>query len=274
MGNTIGAHDVTVSGGEVIARAGTLDVRLAASGDDVRAAQALRFDVFYEELGARGPVGGERIDRDRFDDICDHLIVVDHGTGEDVPRVVGTYRLLPQPVAERSGGFYGATEFDIADLLKRKGGRFLEAGRSCVHADYRNRPTIELLWRGIFTYADRHGSEVIMGCASLPGANPQLLKPQMSVLHHTSLAPEDWRVRPHENVRVETNVLAEGAYDAKTAFRALPPLIKGYVRIGGWFSDGAYADRRFRTTDLLYLLPRERMSPRYRARLGVGSWGA
>lgn len=272
---SITAPEINRHSPDVIARAGSLDVRLAASADDVRAAQALRFAVFVEELGARAVTAvDERIDRDRFDDICDHLIVVDHGDGDAAPVVVGTYRLLTEPVAKRSGGFYAETEFEIADVLVRKGGKFLEAGRSCVHRAYRNRPTIELLWRGIFTYADRNSSDVIMGCASLPGADPKLLKPQMSVLHHTALAPEDWRVRPHDHARVETDVLARDAYDARTAFRALPPLIKGYARIGGWFSDGAYLDTRFRMTDLLYLLPREQMSLRYRKRLGVGSWGA
>ncbi len=278
MGISINAPELRADAdaGEVIARAGTMDVRMATSSGDIEAAQRLRFEVFFEEMGARSvqSVGGARIDKDRFDEVCDHLIVVDHGENGEASQVVGTYRLLMQNVAERTGGFYSANEFDIAPLLERKRdeGPFLELGRSCVHPGYRNRPTIELLWRGILAYADRHGAEVLFGCVSLPGVDPKILRPQLSVLHHHALAPEDWRVRPHAHMRAETNLLAPDAYDAKTAFRALPPLVKGYVRVGCWFSDGAFVDRQFRTTDMLIALPRAQMSPRYKNRLGVGKW--
>lgn len=257
--------------GEHIASAGTLDVRLASRPEEVEAVQRLRFEVFMGEMGAKAD-GEARIDADRFDELCEHLVVMDHA-GE-VPQVIGTYRLLPQAVAEANDGFYSQAEFDIEGLLARKGsdGPFLELGRSCVHPAYRNKPTIELLWRGLTYTANKHGSEVLFGCASLPGTDVDALAEPLSFLHHNCLAPEGWRVRPHENVRVETNRISEANLDVKTAFRALPPLAKGYARAGCWFSDGAYVDQEFGTTDMLIVLPRWQASKRYLARLGTGKW--
>jgi len=262
---------------DVFGRTKTMEVRLAQSDEDLAAAQTLRFEVFFQEMGARAAnntcLAGR--DTDRFDDLCDHLIVTDNSLDDGHVHVIGTYRLLRHEVALNNGGFYTAQEFDIAPLLDRapKGTRFLEMGRSCVHPAYRNRPTIELLWRGILAVANRAGANVLFGCASFPGTNPETLAEQFSFLHQNALAPHAWRVRPHEANRVETNCLEPGSYDEKAAFMALPPLVKGYIRAGAWFSDGACIDHDFGTTDVMLILPRAQISPRYAARLGVGSWG-
>jgi putative hemolysin len=262
---------------DVFGRTPTLEVRLARSDEDLYAAQTLRFEVFYQEMGARAAnntcLAGR--DADRFDDLCDHLIVTDNSLDDGRVHVIGTYRLLRHEVALVNGGFYTGQEFDIEPLLARvpKETRFLEMGRSCVHPAYRNRPTIELLWRGILGVADRAGANVLFGSASFPGTDPDAFAVPFSFLHHNALAPEPWRVRPHENVRIETNRLEPGSYDDKAAFMALPPLVKGYIRAGAWFSDGAYIDHDFDTTDVMLILPRAQISPRYAARLGVGSWG-
>jgi len=258
-------------------RTKTMEVRLAQSAEDVHAAQTLRFEVFFEEMGARAAnntcLGGR--DADRFDDLCDHLIVTDTTADDGKTHVVGTYRLLRHEVALANGGFYTGQEFDIDPLLARvpTGTKFLELGRSCVHPDYRNRPTIELLWRGILAVANRAGANVLFGCASLPGTDADQVAEQLSFLHHHALAPHAWRVRPHAATRVETNRLEPGSFDEKAAFMGLPPLIKGYVRAGTWFSDGAYTDHDFGTTDVMIVLPRGQISPRYAKRLGVGIWG-
>jgi putative hemolysin len=258
-------------------RTKTMEVRLAQSAEDLAAAQTLRYQVFVGELGARvtGPGAVDGRDEDRFDALCDHLIVTDTTEGDGHVHVVGTYRLLRHEVAMANGGFYTGQEFDIGPLLARvpKGTRFLEMGRSCVHPAYRNRPTIELLWRGILAVADRAGANVLFGCASFPGTDPDQLAEQFSFLHHNALAPHAWRVRPHEDVRVETDRLPDWSYDNKAAFMALPPLVKGYIRAGAWFSDGAYTDHNFGTMDVMLILPRAEINPRYAARLGVGSWG-
>jgi len=260
---------------DVIATSGTMSLRLASCEADLYAAQTLRYEVFFEEMGANGTnntcAAGR--DVDRFDDICDHLIVTDEKDGKH--QVVGTYRLLRHEVAMANGGFYTASEFDIEPLLARvpSGTKFLELGRSCVHPDYRNRPTIELLWRGILFWADKSDANVLFGCASLPGTAPEAIKEQLAILHHNALAPEMWRVRPEDKVRVETNCLDEGTYEAKQAFLGLPPLFKGYMRAGCWFSDGAFVDENFNCTDVMIILPSEQLNKKYRARLGVGSWG-
>ncbi len=283
MGITVTLPARKTSDDQVIARSGTMELRLAASEADLYAAQTLRYEVFFQEMGASGAnnacaASPEMMgrDADRFDDLCNHLIVTDIKADDGQVHVVGTYRLLRHEVAMANGGFYTAQEFDIDPLLKRvpEDTRFLELGRSCVHPDYRNRPTIELLWRGILYWADKSKANVLFGCASLHGTEPTELRTQLSVLHHSALAPEMWRVRPHENVRVEMNCLDEGTYDAKKAFLALPPLLKGYMRAGCWFSDGAFVDHQFNTTDVMIILPRAQINPRYRARLGVGAWGA
>lgn len=258
-------------------RSKSMEVRLAESDEDLHAAQTLRFEVFFQELGARG--GNDAClagrDVDRFDALCDHLIVTDNSIGDGHVHVVGTYRLLRHEVALANGGFYTGQEFDIDPLLARApaGTRFLEMGRSCVHPAYRNRPTIELLWRGILAVANRARANVLFGCASFPGTDPDRLAPQFSFLHHNALAPEEWRVRPLEKCRVETNRHEPGSYDDKAAFMSLPPLVKGYIRAGAWFSDGACIDPDFGTTDVMLILPRAQISPRYAARLGVGIWG-
>jgi putative hemolysin len=255
-------------------RSGSLEVRLARGQAEIEASQALRYQVFYEEMSARPSpdMAAKRRDIDDFDAICDHLLVFDHehGGADGGPAVVGTYRLLRQDVAEQHGGFYTAKEFDIDPLIARqpRGTRFLELGRSCTHADYRTKMAIELLWRGIMAYNIRHGIDVMFGCASLPGNDPDALALPLSFLYHQCLAPAEWCVRAHEHLFVEMNRIPKDEIDLKAALRALPPLIKGYVRAGAYIGDGAYIDRQFNTTDVLIILPIERVDPRYKERFG------
>lgn len=262
--------------GATAARIGSLEVRLAGSAAEVRAAQALRYKVFYEELsavpGARTKL--TRRDADRFDPLCDHLVVLDHDRAgsrwRSAPEIVGTYRLLRQDVAERSHGFYTASEFEIAPLLARKRQqRFLELGRSCVLDRYRNRRTVELLWRGIWAYALLHEIDVLFGCASLEGTDPDRLAVPLSFLHHKLRAPEDWRVEARPERRVEMNRVALADIDAAQAIRRLPSLIKGYLRLGAFVGDGAVLDRQFGTTDICVVLPVERIGSRYLGHFGA-----
>ena len=149
------------------------------------------------------------------------------------PAVVGTYRLLRQPLAEEYGGFYTAGEFDIGGLIARHGNlQFLELGRSCVLAPYRNKRTVELLWHGIPGYLRQNRTDVMIGCASLDGTEPKQLALPLSFLHHYARAPEAWRARALPERYVEMNRMSKEAIDPKAALRALPPLIKGYLRLG------------------------------------------
>ncbi|ABS65195.1 conserved hypothetical protein [Parvibaculum lavamentivorans DS-1] len=262
-------------------RKGALEVRLARSAPEIDAAQSVRYRVFYEEMSAKpdAETRARKRDFDRFDDICDHLLVVDHslapageGAGGDLPpeAVVGCYRLLRQEVAEREGGFYTASEFDIAPLLARHSGlNFLELGRSCVLKPYRNKPTVELLWHGIMHYVTEHKLDVMFGCASFEGTNPDALAAPLSYLAHNHAAPDDWKVRALPERYVEMNRMAKEDIDPREALRALPPMIKGYLRAGCYIGEGAVIDHQFGTTDVLILFPVAQISDRYLSKFSV-----
>lgn len=261
-----------------LGRIGSLEVRLARHAAEIRRAQKLRWKVFYEEMQAVAD-GASRLARrdiDAFDAICDHLVVIDHAVIEKPafaaprPAIVGTYRLLRQEVAERHGGFYTASEFDIAGLIARHPGkRFLELGRSCVLPAYRNKRTVELLWHGIWAYVLAHRIDVMFGCASFEGTDPRALSLELSFLHHHAAAPAEWATSALEGRHVGMDRLSREAIDAKRAIAALPPLIKGYLRLGAHIGRGAVVDRQFNTTDVLIILPVSAISSRY-----IGHFGA
>lgn len=262
----------TVGGDPVLGRIGSLEVRLARTVGEVKRAQELRYRVFYEEMAAVADARTlmTRRDSDEYDPICDHILVVDHDTvearafGRRSPRIVGTYRLLRQDTAERAGGFYTSGEYDLQPLLDRKRGlRFLELGRSCVEPPYRNKRTVELLWHGVWAYVLRHRIDVMIGCASLEGTDPRRLALPLSFLHHHARATPDWSVRALSGRYVDMNRMAPEAIDPRGALHALPPLIKGYLRLGAMIGDGAVIDYQFGTTDVCMILPVEKISPRY-----------
>jgi putative hemolysin len=266
---------------QTLGRIGSLEVRLAQTAAEVRQAQKLRYRVFYQE-GSAIPNPGRlfaRRDVDAYDAICDHLLVLDHNARDrqanNRPVVVGTYRLLRQPLAEDYGGFYTASEFDIGDLLARHANlQFLELGRSCVLASYRNKRTVELLWHGISGYLAQNRTDVLIGCASLDGTDPGQLAMPLSFLHHYARAPETWRARALPERYVEMNRMSMEAIDPKAALRALPPLIKGYLRVGCYIGDGAVIDHEFGTTDVLIVLPVSAIKERYRAHFDVDTHAA
>lgn len=255
-----------------LGRMGHLEVRLATGPAEIRKAQALRYTVFYEEMSAVPSPAAAMLKRDAdfYDAICDHVLVLDHSVmvvrpfRKPEPKVVATYRLLRGEVAERNGGFYTAGEFDIDPLLDAQAGRrMLELGRSCVLKPYRNKRTIELLWHGVWTYILQHKIDVMFGCASLEGTDPRQLSLPLSFLHHNCRAPEGWRVRALPERYVEMDRLSASQLDMRAALHALPPLIKGYLRLGAWVGDGAVVDHQFGTTDVFLVLPTERISGRY-----------
>ncbi len=262
---------------KVYGRIGSLEVRLARKKGEIRRAQRLRYKVFYEEMSAVPSALAmlSRRDEDPYDAIFDHLLVVDRGDPAQGrrwgrPRVVGTYRVLRQEVANLNDGFYTQGEYDIAPLIRAKSPdySFMELGRSCVLKPYRNRRTVELLWQGIWTYVREHGVDVMLGCASFEGIDPAAHAQALSFLHHTALAPQEWRVRAHEHLRVDMNMLPPDAVKPRLALKSLPPLIKGYLRLGAFVGDGAVIDHQFGTTDVLIILPVEAIRTRYFAHFG------
>lgn len=264
--------------GTLLGRKAGLVVRTAFGKEEIEAAQHLRYRVFYEELDARPHADMDvRLDVDEFDACCDHLLVVQESEMLDASSIpvsggelVGTYRLLRQTVADANGGFYTASEFDIAPLIARKPGlQFLELGRSCVLKPYRTKPVVELLWQGIWNYVRLHNLDVMLGCASLEGTNPDAHAMPLSFMAQNCVAPDDWRVAALPSRYIEMNRMPPDRVDVKSALKALPPLIKGYLRLGCYIGDGAVVDEQFNTIDVLIVLPVSAIDPRYFAHFGA-----
>ncbi len=258
-------------------RAGNLGVRVAETAEEVDAAQALRFRVFYEEMGAHpdAETQASARDRDAFDAVADHLLVIDHDLGEGPASVVGTYRLIRREAARAAGGFYSAAEYDISPLMALPG-PILELGRSCVDANHRTRGTLQLLWRGIAAYVFRHRIDVMFGCASLPGTDLDALAPALSYLHAHHLAPPALRPRALPERYVAMDRLPPTGLDIRGVLNDLPPLIKGYLRLGGFVGDGAVLDPQFNTTDVCIVVKTElitdKYSKHYERKLGNGAF--
>ncbi len=250
--------------------AGNQIIRLATSAAELDAAQALRYRVFYDEMGARPlpEMAASRRDFDRYDNACDHLIVVD-SQRTDGNQVVGTYRVMRREHARTVGGFYSASEFDLSALVGLSG-NIMELGRSCVDAGYRDRATMQLLWRGIAEYVNSHSVDLMFGCASLPGTDPEQLKMQLSYLYHYHRAPEALRTRAVSKRFVDMNLLPKDAINPKRALASLPPLLKGYLRIGGFIGDGAVIDHQFNTTDVCIIVKTDLIAERYTRHYDLG----
>jgi len=248
--------------GEV--RVGSLGVRMAVTAAEIEAAQALRYDVFYREMGARpGPaVAAASRDYDEFDAVADHVLIVDHAIGPGPEGVIGTYRLIRRAAADRVGRFYSADEYDIAPILALPGS-VLELGRSCIRAEYRGRSAMQLMWRGIAAYVFQHRVDIMFGCASLPGTDPDALAAELSYLYHHHLAPPALRPRAVAARYVDMRRLPPEALDPRRVLVQLPPLIKGYLRLGGFVGDGAVIDQAFNTTDVAVVVKTDLVTDKY-----------
>lgn len=256
-----------IAGRTALGRIAGLEVRLARDEAEIAAAQELRYRVFYDELGA-GSVAAAPVDRrdaDRFDLVCDHLLVLDTSLdGPDHRRIVGTYRLLRQDRASESGGFYSQDEFDLESLIARHPQlRFLELGRSCVMPAYRSRRTIEVLWQGIWAYVNHYRIDVMTGCASFHGTVPAAHAQALSFLAHNCRAEPGWEVQALPSRHSPMDLMPQEAINAKAALTSMPPLIKGYLRMGARFGDGCVIDSDFGTTDVLVILRVATISHRY-----------
>jgi len=228
-----------------------LSISLAQNKADVRAAQRLRFQVFSEELGASLHNKEQGIDQDLFDPYCEHLLVRDNASGA----VVGTYRLLNPKLAQRAGGYYSETEFDLTRLNHLQES-MVEVGRSCVHPEYRSGAAIGLLWSGVTQYMQQMDYKYLIGCASIGmqdgGHAAASIYRRLSQEH---MSPREWRVFPHYRLPLESL--------NSTLNAPLPPLIKGYMRLGCFICGEPAWDPDFNTADLFLLLPLSLMNKRY-----------
>lgn len=238
-------------------------VRLATSPAEIEASQRLRYKVFYEEQHAvpDEKMAALRMDFDEYDSVMDHLVVIDESLPHD-EQIVGTYRLMRREVADKFGKFYTDSEFDIKPLLN-SGTRLLELGRSCVLAPYRTRPVLQKLWEGIAHYVAEHDIGLMFGCACLDGTDTNALAPQLSYLHHYHLAVPELRVRALDPLYVDMNMIPKDQLDAKRVFASLPPLVKGYLRLGASIGDGAIVDRQWNSTDVCIVMPTHLVTEKY-----------
>lgn len=257
---------------DILGQLGKLQVRLARSENEILTAQRVRFSVFHNEFGAKLDDSSMQMERDHdlFDAYCDHLIVLDTELpGEGPDQIVGTYRLMRKPHAAKAGGYYSADEFAVASLMERHADRnFLELGRSCVLPAYRGKRTIELLWQGIWSYARQNEIDVMIGCASFAGTIPAQHAEALTFLNTHAKVRGEWHIAPLPGRHVCMDMMPEEAIDLKSAINKLPPLIKGYLRLGAAFGDGAVIDPIFKTIDVMVVLPVENIKQRYKSHYG------
>jgi putative hemolysin len=246
-----------------ILKAGNLEVRLAKSEDDIRAAQKLRYEVFYEECGAKPDalVENLKMDVSPIDDFCDVLLVIDQAHN----KVVGTYRFMLREAAARYGGYYTANEFEISKLVAFPG-QIMELGRSCVRRSYRTKPTMQLLWRGIGAYIQLFQVSLCFGCGSFLGTDFEQYKHAIAYLYHNHLAPPELRAKALPEHYLDMNMMTPDKVDTKLAMRQMPALIKGYLRVGGYVGEGIYIDHDFNCLDVCIIVKRETVTERYQQR--------
>ena len=223
----------------------------------------MRYQVFYEEYAAKpdARMAATKLDVDEYDEFADHLIVIDQSGGSD--KIIGTYRLLRQALADKYGKFYSSAEFDLGPLLSADLS-LLELGRSCVLPEYRTRPVLQLLWQGIADFITEHQVDLMFGCASLHSTDIKSISQPLSYLHHYHLAPETLRPRAIKGRYINMNIVPKEELDRRKVFSNLPPLIKGYIRLGATIGDGAVIDEQFNTTDVLIIVQTENVTSRYR----------
>jgi putative hemolysin len=237
-------------------------LKLAENAEDIHAAQRLRYEVFVEELGGQGEMVDHdaRLEKDRFDPHFDHLMLLDEDReGDFADKIVGVYRLLRDDQMPKIGQFYSEDEYDLS-VLKNSGRRIMELGRSCLHADYRGGAAMYVLWNGLAEYVQEHGIEVLFGTASFHGTDVDALADSLSLLHHRHLAPAELRVRTVAERFQTMDLKPEADLDRLKAMRAVPALIKGYLRLGGFVGEGACVDHAFNTIDVCLIMDTERLN--------------
>lgn len=240
--------------------------RLATDEVDLLAAQRLRYRVFVEELDGDGLLVDHqgRFERDEFDPVVDHLVLVDNRRSrDDLDHVVGVYRLLPGERAEAFGRFYCDSEYDLAPL-RASGRSLLELGRSCVDPAYRGGSGMFLMWNALADYVLARGIEILFGVASFHGTDVQALAQPLSWLHHHHLAPAAIRPRARPDGFRRMDLIPAEQLDRRAAMTGMPALIKAYLRLGGMVGEGAWLDRAFNTTDVFLMVDTKAMSEKHR----------
>ena len=248
-------------------KVGSLEAFVATNEEDILHAQKLRYRIFVEEMGAKpsAQVVEQKRDFDKFDDWCDHLLVRD----AEKDQVVGAYRILRRSQLPEGEDFYTQSEFNLDKMLSNFTGEVMELGRSCVDTEYRDRSTMQLLWKAIGEYIGEHNVELMFGCASFKGSDSKEHAKQLSYLYHSHLAPEELRASVREEFFKPIDLVAAEEIDGRRTVASLPPLIKGYLRLGGYIGNGAFEDYEANTTDVCIILPTENVAGKYMDKFGA-----
>ena len=246
---------------------GNFVIKLTEKKSELKKAQALRYSIFYKEKKAKPsfPKKILALDYDKVDKFADHLIVIDKGSTAPKNKIVGTYRLIRGDVSANFGGFYTSSEFNLSNILDvYKNNQILELGRSCVHKDYRNGTVMNLLWKAIAEYVKLYDIKIILGCVSFSGTDIMKFSNELSYLRENFSLPDDLSV---ESLDENTYPVYKKTFikinDLKT-FAKLPPLIKGYLRVGGKLSDSFYVDYSFNTIDLCVVVKTDNIDKKYK----------
>jgi putative hemolysin len=246
---------------------GNLIVKLAETNAEIKKAQSLRYSVFYKEKNAKAGLSKKflRRDFDRVDRFADHLIVIDKNRRSLQNNIIGTYRLIRGDLANQYGGFYTSTEFDLSNIFHSyKNRQILELGRSCVHKKYRNGATVNLLWKAIANYVSIYDIKILLGCASFPGTNVMNFLDELAYLKRNHSLQSELSVRSLDvNIYPINNSKNNNISDLKL-FIKLPPLIKGYLRVGGKVSESYFVDHDFNTIDLCLVVQTNDINNKYK----------
>ncbi len=242
-----------------IAPQSALTVSIAKSDQEIEQALRLRYEVFVEEESKLQLTNINRLESDPYDSYCDHLIVKD----EELDRVIGTYRLLPGPKALSGIGFYSETEFDLSSMQAAKP-NLLELGRSCVAPAYRSGRAIQMLWEGIAHYINEGGYSHLIGCASVCPDSEGQLNDMYTMLVRSGTLTYRHGIQPHPANRIDRLQLHPEGIDSRDAFHAMPPLMKGYYRLGAEIAGDPAYDPAFETVDFLIVLDTSKVARKYR----------
>ena len=242
-------------------------IKIAEKKSELKKAQALRYSVFYKEKKAIPTISKKilRLDYDKVDKFADHLIVIDKNRRGIKNKIVGTYRLLRGDIAAHCGEFYTSSEFDLSKILKSyKNNQILELGRSCVHQDYRNGTIMNLLWKAIAEYVKLYDIKILLGCASFHGTDVMKYTNELSYLRKNFSLPDELSVKSLDTkIYPAYNKINSTTNDLRT-FVKLPPLIKGYLRIGGKVSHDCFVDYKFNTIDLCVIVNMKNINEKYK----------
>src|SRR3989338_4387242 len=240
-------------------------LRLAETPEEILAAQRLRYKIFYEEFDIFPPeqVSAAGRDFDEYAPYADHLIVIDESIEDPDHKIVGTYRLFRREKMPADMPFYSTQEFDITPLIQN-GGKLLELGRSCVLPEYRTKYVMQKLWQGIAEYLSVHNIDLMFGCASFQERDPHNIVDKLAYLHHYHTPPEELCASARPDCTLDLDFKSKEELDARRVFSDLPPLIKGYLRLGAYIGRGAFADKNLHCIDVCIVLQTEKVTGKYK----------